>query len=47
MEIDFVNRLDMNCERSRQWASSFPVIPMKWVDVNGGSAKQLEYCSRL
>ena len=24
-----------------------PVIPTKWVDVNGGGAKQLEYCSRL
>ena len=47
MEIDFVNQLDMNCKRSRPWALTFPVIPTKWVDVNGGGAKQLEYCSRL
>ena len=47
MEIDFANQLDLNCKRSRQWASTFPVIPTKWVDVNGGGAKQLEYCSRL
>ena len=46
MEIDLVNQLDVNCKRPRQWASSFPVIPTKCVDVNGGSAKQLEYCSR-
>ena len=49
MAIDFVNQLDVNCKRPRQWASSFPVIPTKCVDVNGGGggAKQLEYCSRL
>ena len=47
MEIDFVNQLDVNCKRPRQWASSFPFIPTKRVDVNGGGAKQLEYRSRL
>ena len=47
MAIDFVNQLDVNCKRPRQLASSFPIIPMKCVDVNGGGAKQLEYCSRL
>ena len=46
MEIDVVNQLDVNCKRPRQWASSFPVIPRKWVDVNGEGAEQLEYCSR-
>ena len=44
MEIDFVNQLDVNWKRPRQWASGFPVIP---VDVNGGGATQLEYRSRL
>ena len=39
MEIDFVNHLDVHRERPRQWASSIPVIPTKWVDVNGGGAK--------
>ena len=47
MEIDFVNQLDVHRQRPRQWASSIPVIPTKWLDVNGGGAKQLEYCSRL
>ena len=42
-----VNQLYVNCKRSRQWASSFPVIPTKWVDVSGEGAKQLEYSSRL
>ena len=46
MAIDFVNQLDVNCKRPRQWASSFPVIPTKCVDVNGGGATQLDYCSR-
>ena len=47
MEIGFVNQLYANCKRLRQWASSFPVIPTNCVDVNGGGAKQLEYCPRL
>ena len=47
MEIDLVNQLYVHCKRPRQWASSFPVVPTKWVDVNGEGAEQLEYCSRL
>ena len=47
MEIDFVNQLDVFRKRPRQWASSTPFLPTTWVDVNGGGAKQLEYCSRL
>ena len=46
MGIDFVNQLDVHRKRPK-WASSIPFIPTKWVDVNGGGAKQLEYCSRL
>ena len=42
-----MNQLDVNCKRPRQWASSIPVIPTKWVDVNGGGAEQLKYCSKL
>ena len=42
-----MNRLDVYRKRPRQWASSIPVIPMQWVDVNEGGAKQLEYRSRL
>ena len=34
-------------KRPRQWASSFPLIPTKCVDVNGEGAEQLEYRSRL
>ena len=37
--------LEVYRTRPRQWASSVPVIPTKWVDEGG--AKQLEYCSRL
>ena len=36
MDIDFVNQLHVKCKRPRQWASSFPVIPTKFADVNGG-----------
>ena len=44
-DIDFVDQFDVYRERPRRWASSISVIPTKWVDE--GSAKQLEYCSRL
>ena len=39
LDIDFVNQLDVHRKRPRQWASSIPVIPTKWVDVNGGDAE--------
>ena len=42
MEIDFVNQLDVYRKRPGLWASSIPVIPAKWVDVNERDAKQLE-----
>ena len=44
-EIDFMDQLDVYRDRPRQWASSIPVIPTKWMDE--GDAKQLEYCSRV
>ena len=37
----------MNCKRPKQRASSFPVIPTKWVYVFGEGAKPLEYCSKV
>ena len=42
-----MNQLDVHRKHQKQWASSIPLIPTKWVDVNGESAEQLEHRSRL
>ena len=39
-EIDLINQLDVYRKRPRQWASSIPLTPTKW--MKEGDAKQLE-----
>ena len=40
-----MDQVDVYRKRPRQWASSTPIVPTRWVDEGG--ARQREYCSRL